>query len=87
MPSWNPFLHLKAYGSSDEDDLKEQAPGVDDKGGASSEEEIGEGEIEEEEEEAGALKNNGEFKDEEPLNRYLALHFLTAWNNDTTWQP
>ncbi|KAK7435283.1 hypothetical protein VKT23_019728 [Stygiomarasmius scandens] len=59
MPSRNPFLDLEAYGSSDEDDFEEQAPGVDDEDGAGSEEEIGEEEIEEEEEEeeeAGTLK-------------------------------
>ncbi|KAK7443810.1 hypothetical protein VKT23_015591 [Stygiomarasmius scandens] len=75
MPSRNPFLDLEAYGSSDEDNFEDEAPGVDDEDGAGSEEEIGEGEIEEEEEEeeeAGALKaiNNGEFEDEdapEPL--------------------
>ncbi|KAK7438109.1 hypothetical protein VKT23_018275 [Stygiomarasmius scandens] len=71
MPSRNPFLDLEAYGSSDEDNFEDEVPGVDDEDGAGSEEEIGEGEIEEEEED-GALKaiNNGEFEDEdapEPL--------------------
>ncbi|KAK7433697.1 hypothetical protein VKT23_020615 [Stygiomarasmius scandens] len=92
MPSRNPFLDLEAYGSSDEDDFEEQAPGVDDEDGAGSEEEIGEEEIEEEEEEeeeAGTLKatNDGEYEDEDALNRYSALRFSIAWNDASTRKP